>query len=470
MEIPLLMWVLACPLTALVIGMVSPQLREAIQAFCEQISGLIEGLYEFAQNGLKNIVGWLLTLSEKPKPLPSLFGLIILAIAVLDSSLAEFPVARKTIGVVLPWGEEAPKLAFALVGLTAATGILAHLANGGLKKASLVLAILLVMTQGFLAYLRASESLPLAGQNDEFDRDEGGLIIEGIDGQVNDFQTPATTVTSTPPSIFNPTVLLATTAAVLFSSAAVVTFWGGTVLAGSFLTWMVCWLVGGVVLAIWFVPTALLFPLHLIVNQGQLTRVILTIAETIFAICGLPLKAIERLHPDSFRRRRWKSHQEKISYRDFLAHAPQKALHEQTIETRQRAHELAMQQLEHKYQLSQLETLVESSHLHKEASLERERQMMTRLHQMADETGSRIETEFRKELPVLIESQIADVTEILFDSTLGPIKMINSASQLQEALNAQDSSGNHNPKRTKGVENENATRKESPIDASTSAN
>ena len=96
--------------------------------------------------------------------------------------------------------------------------------------------------------------------------------------------------------------------------------------------------------------------------------------------------------------------------------------------------------------------------------------MITRMHQMADETVERIETEFRKELPVLIESQIADVREILFDSTLGPIKMIHSASQLQEALNAVHGSGNHNPKRTKGVENENATRKDSPIDASTPGN
>lgn len=447
---------------ALVIGIVSHQLREAVKALCEQVSALIEGLYEFAKNGLKNTVGWLLTLSEKPKPFPSLFGLIILAIAVLDSSLAEFPVARKTIGVIFPWSDEAPMLAFALVGLTAATGILGHLAKGGLRKAAFLLAILLVITHGFLAYLRASESSPLVGKNDAFDIDQGGLIIEGIDGQANDFQTPETTVTPNPPSIFNPTVLLATIAAVLFSTAAVVTFWGGTVLAGSFVTWMVCWILGGVGLAICFVPTALLFLLHLIVDQDRLTKVILAIAEAFFTICRLPLKAIEWLR--SFRQRKWEQEQERITYNDRVVYTRTRALHERAVAEHQRVHELTMQQLEHKYQLSQLETLVESSNLHKEACLEIHRETLSLMRTIATSAASRIETEFGERLRDRVQPQIADVTEALIDYTLLPIKMTQHISQLQDLLVAAvHGSGNHNPERTKGVKDENTKYKDSKI-------
>lgn len=462
MEIPLSLFVWG--LALLGIGIVSDQLREAIKTFCEKISGLIEGLYEFAKNGLQKIIGWL-KLTETPKPLPSFFGLLILAIAVLVS-VAEFRISQKTITVIFPWGAEAEMLAFALVALTAATGILAHLANGKVQKAALVLAVLLIVTQGLLAFQRTREFLASGGMVDLVERDGGGLLLDG-DGQVNEFQAPPeeTAITHTSRSSLNPTVLLATATAVLFSSAAVVTFWGGTNLGGSTLALFA----GGIGLAIWAVFTAPLFFLHLIVLQDRLTKVILAMADSIFAICKLPLKAIEGLRPASFRRRKWEQNQEKATSNDKVAHARTGALHEKAIADRQRAHELMRQDLLHKYALSQLETLVELSHLHKDACLSIHRKTISLMHQVSESAVSMIEDEYREELQARVQPQIANVTEVLFDYTLGPIQMTKDVSQLQDLLTTVHGSGNHNPERTKGVKDENAFHKESSSDASTAA-
>jgi hypothetical protein len=48
MENPMI-WALIC-LMALLIGIVSEKVREAIQAFCEKLSGVIEGLYQFSKD------------------------------------------------------------------------------------------------------------------------------------------------------------------------------------------------------------------------------------------------------------------------------------------------------------------------------------------------------------------------------------------------------------------------------------
>jgi hypothetical protein len=93
------------------------------------------------------------------------------------------------------------------------------------------------------------------------------------------------------------------------------------------------------------------------------------------------------------------------------------------------------------------------------------RKTIALMHQVSEEAISRIEAEYREELRALVKAQIADVTETLFDSTLIPIKMTKDTSQLQDVLTAVHSSGNHNPKRTKGVQDESAKHKESSIDA-----
>lgn len=407
MENPMI-WVLISPLIALLFGMVSEKVREAIQAFCEKLSGVIEGLYQFSKDALKKSIAWL-KLTETPRPDRSFWGLLLLAIAV-SASVAEYRINGKTITVIFPWGEDAPILAFALVALTAATGIMSHLAEGGLRKAARVLAALLIATQGTLAAIRTIETLEaeaIVKASGWGGVNNGGLFI---DGQVDADFPPSKETAMTPPKwrlIFHPTAILATLTAMFLSTAAVLTFWGGTRFGGSTLPW----LLGGVGLVIWAVPTAFLFVLHLIVLQDRLTRAILAITDVIVAICRLPLRAIAWLNPKAFRQRQ----QEQRQAKTLIA---AKTTHDQLMADDERAHRRTMQQLQFKQEREPLENQIAFDRAHDEARLEMQRGSLNLMREVVLKTAETLKAEFDAEVGARAPRYIAHVATVIFDYIL----------------------------------------------------
>lgn len=451
-----MIWALICPLMALLIGIVSDQVREVIQAFCEKLSGVIEGLYHFAQNALKKIIAWL-KLTETPRPDLSFWGLLLLAIAVL-ASIAEYRISRRTVTVIFPWGEEAPMLAFALVALTAATGILAHRKDGGVRRAALVLAVLLIVTQGLLANRRAIETLAAEEMSNELtlDINSGGLIIDGADGQVNDdFPTSTTETARSHPNWrtgFHPTVLLATLTAVLFSTAAVITFWGGARLGGSALTWFI----GGMGIVVWAVPTAFLFVLHLIVEQNRLTRAILAITDAILAICRLPLRAIAWLRYVFSRERKRDQNLAETRY-------AVKTEHEKNIADSEHAHQRAMQQLRFQQEREPLENQISFNRARNKARLEMQQNNLNLMHEVSSKTAETLKAEFDAEVVARAPRYIAHIATVILDYIL---------SLFQQRLSEEDSvqgSGAVLRKTSKRKESTDEFQHDSTVDAPASA-
>jgi hypothetical protein len=257
---------------------------DALRALVEAFFGAADVLEERLDVALLGLTAWL----RRPGPLDprrALVGLFLVALAVAVA-YADFTVLLASLGLIWPTDVPPFWLAFSIVGVTAAVGMLTHSVSGLWARLALtILACSLIVGQAMVAYVRTAQLAAIRSIVDvsAFAADDGTLVIAGADAA-----QPTEGIAKTP-AVAEPERLgpgMAAGIAVILCISQVAAAWGGISFAGGVLTWVVSF----PVLLVLVIPWIALRMLSASGLRGGFTLVINGLATAVVAATQLPAK------------------------------------------------------------------------------------------------------------------------------------------------------------------------------------
>lgn len=189
-------------------------------------------------SALVSVTGWLRR-SGTPEPRATLVGMFLLALAVAVA-YADYSVLLASLTLVWPTDVPPAWLAFSVVAITAAVGMLAHSVRGMLPRAALLLlTCALIGAQATVAYLRTTQLAAVRSTVDATTEtsDDGSLVIVGATSATPSRVTPVAVSPPSPlPDRLGPAMAAGIAAVLCISQVAAA--WGGISFGGGALTWI----------------------------------------------------------------------------------------------------------------------------------------------------------------------------------------------------------------------------------------
>jgi hypothetical protein len=210
----------------------------AVRGLIEAVFGavaVLEGRFGAALLGLTVWLGR----PGPPDPMRALVGLFLVALTA-TTAYADFTVLLASLGLIWPTDAPPAWLAFSIVAVTVAVGMLTHSVVGAWARvATAILACALIGGQGTIAYVRTSQLAAVRSYVDASATgdDDGALVIAGGGPTRSAESMVNPSVVSVQPDRLGPA--MAAGIAIILCLSQIAAAWGGISFAGGILTWLV---------------------------------------------------------------------------------------------------------------------------------------------------------------------------------------------------------------------------------------
>lgn len=208
------------------------------RAVVDALFGAFAVLEERFAATILNLTAWL-GRSGRPDPTRVLVGLFLVALTA-TVAYAEYTVLLASLGLIWPTDAPPARLAFSIVAVTIAVGMLTHSVVGlGARVATTILACALILGQGTVAYVRTAKLAAVRSIVDASATaaDDGALVIAGgsatqsTESMVNPSAAPAQADRLEP--------AMAAGVAIILCLSQIAAAWGGISFADGVLAWLV---------------------------------------------------------------------------------------------------------------------------------------------------------------------------------------------------------------------------------------
>lgn len=275
----------------------------AVRALLEAFFGAIAVLEDRLGAAILALTAWL-GRAGPPDPTRALVGLFLVALTA-TVAYADYTVLLASLGLIWPTDAPPAWLAFSIVAVTVAIGMLTHSVVGlGAKIATAILACALIGGQGTVAYLR---TVQLAAVRSIVDAsataaDDGVLAIAGRGA--NQSTEPMVSPSSAPAQPDRLGAYMAAGIAIILCLSQIAAAWGGISFAGGVLIWVISF--PGLLALV--IPWIILRMLSASGLYGGLTLVLDALATTLESAEQIPARLAPFPWTDASLRRRldWK--------------------------------------------------------------------------------------------------------------------------------------------------------------------
>jgi len=210
----------------------------AVRALVEAFFGATAVLEERLGVAIRGLTAWL-GQPVPPEPTRALVGLFLVSLTA-TVAYADFAVLLASLGLIWPTDVPPAWLAFSIVAVTVAVGMLTHSVVGvWARVATTVLACALIGGQGTVAYVRTAQLAAVRSIVDASATggDDGALVIAGGGATQSAESMVTPSAVSAQPDRLGPA--MAAGIAVILCLSQIAAAWGAISFAGGVLTWVV---------------------------------------------------------------------------------------------------------------------------------------------------------------------------------------------------------------------------------------